>query len=282
MKSAWVGRVVCCLLAAMSVRVDADESLRGIACRSVHLAYGMQESTAFYNEVTIDQSAPGTYFMVCGWSKGYFGIQELGNGKKVVLFSVWDPGAQNDPSKVADENRVNVLHRDERVRVGRFGGEGTGGQSFYDFDWKPGQKYRFLVTARAVERRSEYSGYFHDPADGWKHLVTFSTPTGGTLLQGGYSFVEDFKRDRKSTQSTRKSRFGNGWFRTPDGAWHPIVRARFTADSNPVMNIDAGLDGGQFFLATGGEIQNAHVPLREWMELPAGERQLPTDLPELK
>jgi len=26
--------------------------------------------------------------MVCGWSKGYFGIQELANGKKLILFVV--------------------------------------------------------------------------------------------------------------------------------------------------------------------------------------------------
>ena len=26
------------------------------------------------------------------------------------------------------------------------GGEGTGGQSFHDFDWKAGDTYRFLVT----------------------------------------------------------------------------------------------------------------------------------------
>ncbi|MGH7226187.1 MAG: alpha/beta hydrolase fold domain-containing protein, partial [Gemmataceae bacterium] len=41
------------------------------ACRSVHLFYTGEEGTAFYNEVTVDKSAPGTYFMVCGWNRGY-------------------------------------------------------------------------------------------------------------------------------------------------------------------------------------------------------------------
>ncbi|HVJ69767.1 MAG TPA: DUF5077 domain-containing protein, partial [Caulifigura sp.] len=56
--------------------VFADERLAGVACRSVHLGFSAMEPVAFYNEVTVQSSAPGTYFMVCGWSRGYFGIQE--------------------------------------------------------------------------------------------------------------------------------------------------------------------------------------------------------------
>src|SRR5262249_46367966 len=58
--------------AALAALSAADEKLKGIACRSVHLGYPAPEGTAFYNEVTVEASAPGTYFMVCGWSKGYF------------------------------------------------------------------------------------------------------------------------------------------------------------------------------------------------------------------
>ena len=53
----------------------ADERLKGIACRSVHLGYPAPEGTAFYNEADVEKTSEGTYFMVCGWSKGYFGIQ---------------------------------------------------------------------------------------------------------------------------------------------------------------------------------------------------------------
>src|SRR5262249_51847806 len=158
------------------------------------------EAVAFYNEVTVESSADGTYFMVCGWGKGYFGIQQLGNGKKVVLFSVWDPASGDDPKKVPEEKRVKLLHKGDGVRVGRFGNEGTGGQSFFDHGWKVGQTYRLLVTARAEGPEwTAYAGYFYLPAEkAWRHLVTFSTPTKGELLKGCYSFVEDFKRDKVS------------------------------------------------------------------------------------
>jgi hypothetical protein len=260
--------------------LHADERLKGIACRSVHLAFPAAEGTAFYNEVTIDKSALGTYFMVCGWNKGYFGLQEQGRGRKVLIFSVWDSG-QNDPQAVAETERTKLVYKDEKVRTGRFGGEGTGGQSFFDYDWKIGQTYRFLVTSKVDGRRTEYTGYFYVPEDKtWKHLVTFSTITGGKQLGGYYSFVEDFKRDRVSTTHVRHARFGNAWVRAVNGDWSPLVRARFTADSNPVTNINAGVEGDYFFLATGGETQNSGTKLRDFINLATSDqRQLPNDLP---
>jgi hypothetical protein len=260
----------------------ADERLKGIACRSVHLAYPGAEGVAFYNEVSVDESAAGTYFAICGWNKGYYGIQELGDGKKVLIFSVWDSN-QNDPKAVDEDRRVKLLHKDERVRIGRFGGEGTGGQSFFDYDWKTGQTYRFLVAARPDGQRTEYAGYFFVPeANAWKHLVTFSTITGGKYLGGYYSFVEDFKRDRVSATRVRRAHYGNGWIKTKEGSWSALDRARFTADRNPVTNIDAGVDGERFFLATGGETKNAGTRLGELMELSAGpQRKPPSGLPRL-
>lgn len=266
---------------AFATTATADEKLKGIACRSVHLGYPAPVGIAFYNEVTIEKSAEGTYFMVCGWDKGYFGLQELNQGKKVVLFSVWDPGDQNDPGSVAEDNRVKLLHRDEQVRVGRFGNEGTGGQSFFDFDWKAGETYRCLVRAKSADKRTEYSGFFYIPdKKEWKHLVTFSTPTGGTLMRGYYSFVEDFRRNKISTTFLRRARFGNGWVLPADGDWQPLHKAKFTADANPVLNIDAGPVDDRFFLSTGGDIENKGTPLWKTMEraeMPVPK--LPSDLP---
>ena len=68
--------------------------------------------------------------MACGFDLGYFGIQQSVAGKKVVIFSVWEPGKQNDPEQVETDKQVKPLYRGEGVRVGRFGNEGPGGQSF--------------------------------------------------------------------------------------------------------------------------------------------------------
>ncbi|MDR3632557.1 MAG: DUF3472 domain-containing protein [Isosphaeraceae bacterium] len=264
--------ITCLVLMAPGISAWADERLAGIACRSVHLQYPAPAGDAFANEVVVDQSSEGTYFCVCGFNQGYFGLQELTGGKKVLIFSVWDPGKQDDPNAVAENQRVKLVAKDEHVRIGRFGNEGTGGQSFLDFDWKPGETYRFLVTSRVEGERTAFAAYFGPPgAKTWRHLATFSTLTGGKPLGGYYSFIEDFRRNRASATRERRARFGNGWVRGTDGHWAALTRARFTADGNPALNIDAGARDDRFFLATGGEVTNVGTRLGQEIDhLPRG------------
>jgi hypothetical protein len=174
---------------------------------------------------------------------------------------------------------VKLLHQAEAARVGRFGGEGTGGQSFHDLDWQPGKTYRFLVRACVDGERTAYAAFLQAPDDNaWTHMVTFSTPADGEALGGLYAFVEDFQRDRVSLTKARVALFANAWALDTEGRWLPIASARFTADTNPATNIDAGTRDGAFFLATGGDTVNTHAQLRDriTLDLP-GNR--PADLP---
>jgi len=196
--------------------------------------------------------------MVCGFSHGYFGIQEKGRGEKVGLFSVWDPSKGDDAKAVPAEKRVEVVKQGEGVEVKRFGGEGTGGQCFFPFDWQVGETYRFLVTAEVEGEKTSFAGHIYLPEQkSWKHLVTFRTRTGGDELKGLYSFIEDFRRDGKSATEARRATFGNGWVLDSEGKWHALDTARFTASNSTweaKETIDAGVtDGGNFFLQTGGD-----------------------------
>ncbi|HEY0075606.1 MAG TPA: DUF3472 domain-containing protein, partial [Abditibacteriaceae bacterium] len=132
------------LIIFVSQQIQANPAINPKAARSVHLGYPAPEGTLFYNEATIEESTPGSYFMACGFHRGYFGIQELSNAKKVVIFSVWDPTVGDNPNAVATEKRVEVLSQGEGVEVSRFGGEGTGGKSMWSYGWKLGSTYRFL------------------------------------------------------------------------------------------------------------------------------------------
>ena len=94
-----------CWIGCLSGQTSGQPS----AARSVHLTYSGPRSTVFYNELTVDETTPGSYFMACGFRHGYFGIQDLGPRRsKVVLFSVWDPG---------------TTYKADDVLVRRFGGE---------------------------------------------------------------------------------------------------------------------------------------------------------------
>jgi hypothetical protein len=251
------------------------------AARSVHLGWAAPEGTLFYLEMTVEQSTAGSYFMACGWNTGYFGIQELADGRKVALFSVWDPTVGDDPGAVKSEDRVEVLHADESARIRRFGGEGTGGQCMLNFPWKIGETHRFLLEAAVDGDKTAYAGYLYFPDAGqWKHLVTFRTRTGGQPLKGYYSFVEDFRRDGKSVEDVRRARFANGWVRTVRGEWLALTRARFTASGaewESKENINAGVGGSSFFLVTGGATRQEQA-LRTFLNVTPPGLRLPEKL----
>jgi hypothetical protein len=258
-------------IAVLPIALGAADAKQFRAARSVHWGWAAPDSTLFYNEMIIDESTRGTYFMACGWNTGYFGIQELGNGEKVAIFSVWDPTKGDDPNAITPEQRVELLHEGDGVRIKRFGGEGTGGQCMMDFDWKIGQTNKFLVRATRAEGKTAYEGHLWIPAENkWQHLVTFRTRTGDKKFNGFYSFVEDFRRDYKSVHDTRTARFGNGWVRTDNDSWIALRHGRFTAsgaDWESKDNIDGHLKDGWFVLRTGGDISMS-MPLRSWVELP--------------
>lgn len=278
----WLRWSACGLAGGLASRfVGADEKLKDVACRSVHLGYPKAEGAAFYNTCRAITSARGTYFCVCGWDAGYYGIQELGNGDKVLLFSVWDSD-KNDPNAAPEAERVKTEFVDPRVRVKRFGGEGSGGQSFFPLKWELDQTYRFIVSMTHANGRAAYSNWLFEPdAKKWTKLVTFSVPSRRTILRGLYSFVEDFQRDRKSTTFTRRAQFGPAAVRAADGTWTALRQARFTGDANPVVNIDSQIVDARFELATGGNISNEHNPLNQIMTLPESTVTIvPDDLPQ--
>lgn len=255
-------------------------------CRSVHLSYKdiQHDAAAAYMEVEVKKSSPGTYFCALGFNKGYFGMQELANGKKVMIFSVWEPDHGQDPRKVPDENRAKLIEKGEGVRTGRFGGEGTGGQSFYDYDWQIGENIKFFVRAEPVgDKMTKYKGWFYDnKRNTWQLMTEFQTLTkGGRLGRGLYSFVEDFRRNYQSAKVARVADYKNGWWMDAQGKWSPLLKFKFTADPTPSNNIDAGKVEDGFFLATGGETEMKTTELWKDTSRENGKGSVPESAKEL-
>ena len=146
------------------------------AARSVHLSFPAPEGNLYYNEMVVEQSVPGSYFMACGWDTGYFGIQQLDRAEdKVVLFSVWDPTRGDDPNAVQSEDRVEVLAQGEGVRIRRFGGEGTGGQCMAPCPWKLGETNCFVVQGEVQGDKTAYTAYLWLASKPhWWKLATFA------------------------------------------------------------------------------------------------------------
>jgi hypothetical protein len=231
---------------------------------SVHLRYPLADSVkaiGFYNELTVPAGFDPihSYYMACGFARGYFGMQVNSATERRVIFSIWDAGNEAvDRGKVADSNRVQLLAQGDGVVANDFGNEGTGGHSHWVYPWKTGQAYRFWVTALtdSASRTTIYSGYFFVPElDRWKLIASFRAPRDGQYLRSLYSFNENFVG--LNGQLQRKAFFGNQWVQKNNGRWQELTESSFSYDATGKAGdrIDYGggvTADGKFYLWNGG------------------------------
>ena len=65
----------------------------------------------------------------------------------------------------------------------------------FDYQWKIGETYRFLVKTTIQGNKTTYAAYFYlNEADKWKHLASFQTITNGEYLKAFFHF---FRQCRK-------------------------------------------------------------------------------------
>ncbi len=226
---------------------------------SVHLGYPTQkedEIVAFYNEVTVRTDPLWSYYMACGFNRGYFGIQVNSPTERRIIFSVWDSGNEAvDRKKVAAQDRVQLIGKGENVITNDFGNEGTGGHSHLVYPWVVGTTYKFIVTAKPHGDHTDYSGWFFFPeTNKWSLIATFSAPKDGKYLHGLYSFNENFSGTNGDLQ--RFAEFGNQWVRSKNDIVRELTTARFTHDVTGKadrFDYSSGvIEGRRFFLSNGG------------------------------
>ena len=227
---------------------------------SVHLKFETEkdaEIAMFYNEVTGVEEPSATYYMACGFARGYFGMQVNSPTERRIIFSVWDAGSgvsAKDRSTVDPENQTQLLGKGKDVVASVFGNEGTGGHSHLIYPWKTGEAQRFVVTAKPDGTHTIYSGYwFHPEQKQWTLLASFRAPKDGGWLRGLYSFSEDF--DGSTGHVLRKAFYGPQWIKLSNGKWQELTTAKFSHDpTGKECRLDRfmGVENGKFFLSHGG------------------------------
>ena len=227
---------------------------------SVHLGYALPEEDVewFYNEIVVPEEGdiPSSYYMACGFGQGYFGMQNNSPHKRRVLFSVWSPFNTDNPSEIPDSLRVTLVKKGDGVKVNDFGNEGSGGQSYMYYDWKAGERCRFLMGVRPDGNGNTiYTAYFFDNHKGkWQLVASFRRPQITTWYTGAHSFLENF--NPVMGYINRKACYTNQWARTVDGKWVPVTHARFTCDATghqrQRLDYRGGVEGEGFFLTMGG------------------------------
>ncbi len=252
---------------------------------SVHLFYKTPKDAPiawFYNEVTARADPICSYYMACGFSRGYFGIQVNSPTERRVIFSVWDSGKEpTDRSKVSPDDLVQLLAKGPDVYTSGFGHEGTGGHSHLVYPWKTGHTYRFLVSAEPDGTGTIYTGYFYFPEKkDWGLIARFRAPRDGGTLRGLYSFNEDF--NGANGFLARRAEFGPQWIRTPDGAWTEITQAGFSCTGDGIserLDRSGGVVKDRFFLANGGFAPTPAVHYGDLFTRPASGKIPVTTLP---
>jgi hypothetical protein len=244
---------------------------------SVHLAYPVDreaEVAWFYSEVTAVEEPVTTFYMACGFRRGYFGMQVNSATERRIIFSVWDAGtgsSANDRSEVDEENHVSLVGKGEGVHTSVFGGEGTGGHSHLKYNWRTGEPQKFLVSAEPVGTdQTIYSGfYFHPEKQEWMLISSMKAPKDGQFLKGLHGFSENF--GGSTGHVLRKARYGNQWVRLGDGTWRELTVATFSHDHTGKADRRdrfMGVEQGQFFLSHGGFVPG-YTKFGERFERPA-------------
>lgn len=228
---------------------------------SVHLGYEVPRDRPLqyaYSELTIPegQDPIGSYFMANGFGEGYFGIQVNSATERRVLFSVWSPFQTDNPRDIPEEQRIVAVGKGPEVRIGEFGNEGAGGQSYLIYPWKAGRTYRFLTEVTPDGKGSTvYRCWFGDKAAGeWRLVAGFRRPKTDTALRGFHSFLESF--NPATGHVGRRVNYSNIWVRDVMGEWHECTTARFSVDptggGRHRRDFAGGSDGQSFFLRNCG------------------------------
>jgi len=258
---------------------------------SVHINYDVSaiddDIEWFYNEITVPagNDVIGSYFMADGFGEGYFGMQVNSPTERRVLFSVWSPFETDDPKSIPEDQKIKLLAKGANVTTGEFGNEGSGGQSYLKYNWKAGQTYKFLLSAKpAGNNYTNYSAFFYAAEEHkWLFIAMFSRPATSTYLTNLHSFLENFVPETGTI--TRKAWYHNQWVVTKAGAWKPISKMHFTGDAtaNKKFRLDysGGSEGGKFFLRNCGFF-NDNTPLESDFSVPPPAIKPPIDLSRFK
>ncbi|MBK9484375.1 MAG: DUF3472 domain-containing protein [Chitinophagaceae bacterium] len=235
---------------------------------SVHINYDLAEVNEdvewFYNEITVPEGndVTGSYFMANGFAEGYFGMQVNSAKERRILFSVWSPFVTDNPKEIPENKKIQLLKKGDKVHAGEFGNEGSGGQSYLQYNWKAGETYKFLVHAKPTENNyTTYTAYFYaaekKPAGSggkWLLIASFNRPETNTYLKKLHSFLENFEPETGCI--TRKAYYHNQWLVTKTGEWKPVTKMLFTGDATANigyrLDYSGGVSDGKFYLRNCG------------------------------
>lgn len=262
----------------------------GLAAPSIHMNMNPPAGNMeyFYTEVTVPVGGDPLYcyYMTSGNSLGYAGIQTNSLTERRFLFSIWAPIEESDPAALKTKYNpklVRVCNQPEyrsKMSVKVFGGEGTGGQCYYNAEWKTGETIKVLVRIRPHPDQVRFpnstlnKAWFHNGKE-WVFMCEWRrqelqpgdkgtvTPKGPYWYTGASHFVEDF--NGQQGHLPHMAFYSNHWFITDKGEYVEPTGYIFTGDQAEGRADVAGgvMSDGPYanstFLKSGGYFTDARI-----------------------
>lgn len=251
---------------------------------SVHFRYcnkSVPEAEWAVSDLTVPEGSDivGSFFCPLDFESGFFGIQNISDSERWVLFSIWNSVTPDSKRCVSANSRARLVGKDSAAFVKTIEDNGYVLQCYLKYNWKVGVTYRFALHAEhVIPDATDYSAYFFDPEkEKWHYIATIRRPQTPYLLSGLFSFVENFVPEEG--YRSREAFFGPIWlYGSQDKQWHSITKAKFSYDDTGRRGIRVDFFGGvkddRFFLKMGGFFCNGSTISGEF-EIPAPENQQP-------
>lgn len=136
--------------------------------------------TCLYGEIDVLATGPTIYYCGCNWwpgapAGGYTGIQDQGNGTHNMIFSIWDTDK---------DLHAETVWKDSQTVANRFGGEGVGAHSHFNYDWQVGKTYRYFAIKKPDPSgvKTLCTVFFYDDAHRrWVKEATIESPNNGNV-----------------------------------------------------------------------------------------------------
>lgn len=189
---------------------------------------------------------------------GYAGFQNIYNGNKICILSVWDTYCQ-DASGNVTTIRAEQTYPANAYQSGEFGGEGVGAQCLVEYDWQENHWYRaHLRCYDGANGNTQLEYSVTDLSTGVETLLcAYDMGVPGLVFRGSNCiFLENYIIEHSGDIRTMEIRNAMYLDRESD-SWHGIDSGRLYSDGGALQlgyagSYDYGTDDGRLWIMTTG------------------------------
>ncbi|MDO5737829.1 MAG: DUF3472 domain-containing protein [Eubacteriales bacterium] len=146
----------------------------------------------------------GSYWAPLTWDEGYCGFQKLGDGSRVVIFSLWD---------LADGTRAEFINTKNTYYHGVFDNEDCGVQMIAKYPWFENKWYTIRVQEWHFNGETYLACWVRSKDQEWFNVGVYKYPKMVNQLGNVGAFIEDFAFHN----SAISAKYRNTYMRLLDG-----------------------------------------------------------------